>query len=373
MTLETHTFDGDNNMQLIDFKEEDDYLIAFPFRDSLEDLRLSVSFDNVNERTNQVQSEPRRQSFLRKSLAWDNAFFTSAGVLNHEELFLINRGFRKVESNEPLVTPQKDGKSSKAATNNGGTTCSQSTAFSCKKMMNTCSQNKVKSVRGLKGTSLNLQGTNGKTKTRITDHQIIQENMSTHLTNNNAAAEGSYSAKTETKTRKAGTPQDLTVSKRSRSGDLSGLPKSTSFTSPSKEKTSKVNRSYESSSSSAPSSKTLSKSTKRKVNPKTKKPVNPPSLSTCSSNTSPASSIDGWISESLSLTAIPALDFRSQNFEEGKFVSQNATRSSIGTGPFSGGPRRKIKPSGLRMPSPKLGFFDEVSDLIRVCFTFKNM
>lgn len=31
----------DDNLQLIDFSEEDDYLIAFPFRDNLEDLRLS--------------------------------------------------------------------------------------------------------------------------------------------------------------------------------------------------------------------------------------------------------------------------------------------------------------------------------------------
>ena len=31
----------DDNLQLIDFSEEDDYLIVFPFRDNLEDLRLS--------------------------------------------------------------------------------------------------------------------------------------------------------------------------------------------------------------------------------------------------------------------------------------------------------------------------------------------
>ncbi|MFS7968471.1 hypothetical protein Hanom_Chr09g00797841 [Helianthus anomalus] len=32
---------GDDNLQLIDFSEEDDYLIAVPYRASLEDLRLS--------------------------------------------------------------------------------------------------------------------------------------------------------------------------------------------------------------------------------------------------------------------------------------------------------------------------------------------
>ncbi|KAJ6432801.1 hypothetical protein OIU84_019934 [Salix udensis] len=35
---------------------------------------------------------------LRKSLAWDSAFFTSSGVLNAEELSLVNGGFRPSEA-----------------------------------------------------------------------------------------------------------------------------------------------------------------------------------------------------------------------------------------------------------------------------------
>ncbi|KAL2334196.1 hypothetical protein Fmac_015409 [Flemingia macrophylla] len=34
---------------------------------------------------------------LRKSLAWDSAFFTSEGILNPEELSLLNKGFKKSE------------------------------------------------------------------------------------------------------------------------------------------------------------------------------------------------------------------------------------------------------------------------------------
>ncbi|KAK8470177.1 hypothetical protein PHAVU_004G075600 [Phaseolus vulgaris] len=34
---------------------------------------------------------------LRKSLAWDSAFFTSEGILNHEELSLLNKGLKKSE------------------------------------------------------------------------------------------------------------------------------------------------------------------------------------------------------------------------------------------------------------------------------------
>ncbi|GJR76803.1 hypothetical protein Tco_0089168 [Tanacetum coccineum] len=201
--------------------------------------------------------------------------------------------------------------------------------------------------------------------------------ISSTQTTNNPAFEGSDSAKTENKTRKAGTVTDMTVSKRSRWGDLSGLYKSTSFTTPITDKKSKFHPSYESLSS-ASSSKNFTKSIGSKNNPRKLKPINSPSSvhyplsSTCSSSTSPASSIDGWFLESLSLATtitdqntIPTSDFQSlslascRNSVEGKFTSQKATRSSIRTSPFSGGPKRKIKSSGLRMPSPKIGFFDE--------------
>ncbi|KAL8231936.1 hypothetical protein R6Q57_001714 [Mikania cordata] len=368
----------DDNIRLIDFSKEDDYLIAFPYRDSLEDLRLSVTFDNLNEWNDHVGSEsvePRRQSFLRKSLAWDSAFFTSPGVLNPEELFMINKGFKKSELNQQSPTTQKDGKRSKFAANIGGTSCSQSSALSCKKM-NICTQNKVKLDRAQNSRSPNPQGTNSMTKARITN-QMMQDKgsslpklFSSRQTNSNAAVEGSENVKKKNKTREAGTAQGSTESKRFRSGDLAILPKSTSFTSPTTEKNPKVHCSYESSSS-ASSSKKLPESMKRKFNPKNMKLVNSPSSvhfpfsSTCSSSTSSSSSVDGWLSESACSTTIshqntiPVFDFKSQNSEERKFSCQNVTRSSIGTGPFSGGPRRKTKASCLRLPSPKIGFFDE--------------
>lgn len=42
---------------------------------------------------------------LRKSLAWDNAFFTSEGVLNDEELAMVNSTFRKTEVSSSSLTP----------------------------------------------------------------------------------------------------------------------------------------------------------------------------------------------------------------------------------------------------------------------------
>ncbi|GMP50123.1 hypothetical protein CsSME_00016864 [Camellia sinensis var. sinensis] len=47
-----------------------------------------------------------RASNLRKSLDWDTAFFTSAGLLDPEELFIINKGFEKVEAHLLPVTQE---------------------------------------------------------------------------------------------------------------------------------------------------------------------------------------------------------------------------------------------------------------------------
>ncbi|THF98373.1 hypothetical protein TEA_018446 [Camellia sinensis var. sinensis] len=47
-----------------------------------------------------------RASNLRKSLDWDTAFFTSAGLLDPEELFIINKGFEKVEAHLLPITQE---------------------------------------------------------------------------------------------------------------------------------------------------------------------------------------------------------------------------------------------------------------------------
>ncbi|THG06534.1 hypothetical protein TEA_015900 [Camellia sinensis var. sinensis] len=51
-------------------------------------------------------TELGRASNLRKSLDWDTAFFTSAGLLDPEELFIINKGFEKVEAHLLPVTQE---------------------------------------------------------------------------------------------------------------------------------------------------------------------------------------------------------------------------------------------------------------------------
>ncbi|MCE3215323.1 hypothetical protein HAX54_001873 [Datura stramonium] len=115
---------GDEKLKLIDISSEDDFLIDSPLFDSLEDLRLSVTFDNINEngessnlsrtsakreksiQVNQQKEvkhlsdapiQPGRPSYLRKSSAWDNAFFTSVGLLDPHELSSINKEFDTFE------------------------------------------------------------------------------------------------------------------------------------------------------------------------------------------------------------------------------------------------------------------------------------
>ncbi|XP_028095971.1 uncharacterized protein LOC114295875 [Camellia sinensis] len=51
-------------------------------------------------------TELGRASNLRKSLDWDTAFFTSAGLLDPEELFIINKRFEKVEAHLLPVTQE---------------------------------------------------------------------------------------------------------------------------------------------------------------------------------------------------------------------------------------------------------------------------
>ncbi|KAK6933307.1 hypothetical protein RJ641_036201 [Dillenia turbinata] len=114
---------------LIDFTiETNDFLANFSSDETLDNYRFSVFMENRNdpdgldlfkfENHHYMQNPPRmfqqqrehlpselqrqrqRQTGFcdtRKSLAWDSAFFTSAGVLDPEELSIINRGFKKVE------------------------------------------------------------------------------------------------------------------------------------------------------------------------------------------------------------------------------------------------------------------------------------
>ncbi|XP_042459708.1 uncharacterized protein LOC122043242 isoform X2 [Zingiber officinale] len=114
-------------LSLIDVTQEDDFLAPSPcgalidpispgnnylesvIKNSDKDVcqeKFIKQVDEVlklSESPEQNQTKPGKYN-LRKSLAWDSAFFTSEGVLNHEELAIVNSTFKKTESRSlPMI------------------------------------------------------------------------------------------------------------------------------------------------------------------------------------------------------------------------------------------------------------------------------
>ncbi|KAJ0978204.1 hypothetical protein J5N97_013678 [Dioscorea zingiberensis] len=103
------------SISLIDVSSEDDLLFSSPSEENNNKNYKANSVD-MGEQIRQVselsaspkQKRPSSNKCnLRKSLAWDNAFFTSEGVLNHEELEIVNSTFKKTGP-ETLPSIQED-------------------------------------------------------------------------------------------------------------------------------------------------------------------------------------------------------------------------------------------------------------------------
>ena len=99
-----------------------------------------------------------------------------------------------------------------------------------------------------------------------------------------------------------------------------------------------------------------------------------------SSCTSPGSSLYGWSSESQSISVIqrssnlreslgtPCRHVSSENTASQESALQSHLHNPSSTGSLPSSISKTSKPSGLRMPSPKIGFFDMVSFMF---FTFR--
>ncbi|GKB29730.1 hypothetical protein Tco_0869131 [Tanacetum coccineum] len=131
-----------NKLQLIDLAKEDDCLLAVSLRDDIESVRLSgagcfaLGLDNVNKPKSEERS---RTSLVRKSLDRDHGFFTSAGLLNTEELRMIS----KAKSRQPCFETRKDVKPdilkrTKLAINSRGLECGQVTMGNKSRKVGTC-------------------------------------------------------------------------------------------------------------------------------------------------------------------------------------------------------------------------------------------
>ncbi|KAF8402763.1 hypothetical protein HHK36_010853 [Tetracentron sinense] len=458
---------------LIDVSSEDDCLITSSSGDSLRKLQSSGLSGNRNEhgyiglfepgnaqegenaedflgQSEQVpllyeSFEPERtrkngKCNLRKSLAWDSAFFTSAGVLDSEELSTLNKGFKKVETHH-LPGIQEDmrrsAESNSTLDSDSLTVESLGVDFfediraSIQKSSTVsdmaCSSSKIKLEK------TGVQSINSSKKpdlaSRSKPASISGESNSSSLkppkilgrVNPIAAAStkraslGANRVKMENNTVKADSVagRGVVVSKKPGLGDSCNLTPSRSSSSSSSDTTGKSplnsSRRKIDSRHANPASFGSTLKTPQRILSRNKTEsgnsrlsTNTMSMSKLSSSISPASSIDGWSSESSSSTS--TVNQRSDNSKEHidttspcrrvslnsvasqapdlqshqhgqpcvghesqgmRLLSQYAKKSSMGTGalsqPASTGVSRSCKPTGLRMPSPKIGFFDAAS------------
>ncbi|OIT06762.1 PREDICTED: uncharacterized protein LOC109213840 [Nicotiana attenuata] len=381
---------GDQKLKLIDISSEEDCLIDSPLFDSLEDLRLSVTLDNINEnggsrtsfqrdKTTKVNQQkelkhlstasiqPGRPSFLRKSLAWDHAFFTSTGLLDPHELSLVNKEFETLEEH-PLPVIVEDVRARTADL--------QSISDIGTSSRNKIDRRPVSKRKNISNATAERSNTKQTCKRRECNSQALKFPKVPRATRSASSWQSEstpemYIADLRGK-KTTRTGQDLMVSNSTTTRSLSSQkiahPISSITSCPSymtsayarkRRETRKSELSASISSSITPTrSSTKSKSFKNLVSSSMEihHSYNKPPLSTTCC----------WFVESPSSTSST-----NQAHSDSKFglnitfgPTQNVSSSSQLTRAVDSVPRENSQPSGLRVPSPKIGFFDEDKSLV---------
>ncbi|KAM1253081.1 hypothetical protein ACFX2J_041013 [Malus domestica] len=438
-----------------------------------EEAMLLPSESLEPERTRRIN----RCSF-RKSLAWDNAFFTSAGVLDPEELCIVNRGFKKSEKHQlPRIQEVLRSAESMSTVDSGWSSLMASLEFelfednrsSAQKPTSlsghTTSSLKSKRGKGLQSVrpsknpdacprmrmrasmptserqSLNARGTEKilKEASAFSQKQLTAGKLNSSTSRKppkissrvnqsyTPAAKRACSGGNNEKmgTAKAAPGQSMNVSKKpclsascSITNSLTPPRKTSPLCSPTSTHESRVyssplfgksplySRSKIDSSLVNSASRGFTMGTPSKSTKKNKGELETswqPSTLLCtpksSPYTSPASSFDGWSSASSSASANQRwkksevgmntfisgqASFESDISQESILESHSQDQPSIGHGnqaemllnprggnmstgsiPIPISVSKHIKPSCLRAPSPKIGFFDEESSLVR--------
>ncbi|XP_031106597.1 chitinase-like protein PB1E7.04c [Ipomoea triloba] len=394
------------NLKLIDISSEDDFLIASPLFDSLEDLRLSVTWDNSKENEGskvsgngtssrssaaeellqRQQSKPSsmesgRPSYLRKSLAWDKAFFTSAGVLDADELSLISNGACQLsETQQDVRARRPEGSSNDDHLSVNSILSSKEDGIS--------SGNMIKSATASKRDPINIPRLE-RTKTKINGEFSLQsvkppKVLTTKMKNNVSSGHrktgsvGGFHAKMQ-EPKTARTAQALLAPKKSASGTGSScstvrFSSSTPTVYSSVSSIPKRDSSTKASSSSSTILKNKSGSRKTKLCTSVSTSLGTTHLKNLISfsipnqpqyKSPPASSTKAAVATS-PIHGTPTASNLS-NLQTPRFISQEtiSTPSQLGEqavllGPAASSAASSGKPSSLRLPSPKIGFFDEV-------------
>ncbi|CAL5351085.1 unnamed protein product [Camellia sinensis] len=414
---------------------------------------------------------------LRKSLAWDTAFFTSAGVLDHDELSSMIKGVgnggkyflpgieedlhRSTDSISTLESEsltleslegdlfedvrasiQKSSKASNARSSSKVTSGGKETKVSCSLKVDLASKNMLKSkppskkqtigIHGpgklIKQSSGSSQGTQpmtrngGLTSSLPKAPKVIARPNTIPSVPLKRASLGAKQVEMENdKAKNASVPRKATpVSKIHSLGGSSRTEPKPALSSKPSSATKKPPRSASSCDSSRSASSSNVGISPVKSNRRTaSRTVNPISSSSIlkvpskvvlkkkgqpgrsahlmsskpSSNSSPASSISEWSSKSSSSTytvnqrsttsmasidtssprrsvdsdILPALDHHKQSNDQISDIHENKVKRLASENlQISTLPRPvKVLPSGLRMPSPKIGFFDGVKPVVR--------
>ncbi|XP_019194460.1 PREDICTED: uncharacterized serine-rich protein C215.13-like [Ipomoea nil] len=394
-------------LKLIDISSEDDFLIDSPLFDSLEDLRLSVTWDNSKEnegskvsgngtssrssvaeellqrQQNKLSSmESGRPSYLRKSLAWDKAFFTNAGVLDADELSLISNGACQ------LPETQQDVRERRPEGSSNDDHLSVNTILSSKED-GISSGNMIKSAAASKKDPINIPRLE-RTKTKINGELNLQslkppKVLTTKMKNGSSGhrktgSVGGFQAKMQ-ESKTARTAQALLAPKKCGSGTGTGSSCSTvRFSSSTPTVFASVSSIPKRDSSTKASSSSSSSSTILKNRAGSRKTKLSTSVSTSLGSThlknlisfsipnkprykSPPASSSTKAAVASPIDGTPKASDLSSLQTPKRFISQEtiSTPSQLGEQAVLGPAASSAgKPSSLRLPSPKIGFFDEV-------------
>lgn len=454
-------------LQLIDISLEDDFLIASHLDDNLQDFRVSGLLENIDEnevlkliRTMNSQEaenaanmpkqmepqllvsesmEPGRVSDVRKSLAWDSAFFTGAGVLDPEELCIMNQGFEKSEAHLVHKIRQDQQRKRRSvdieyALDSDGfcfetnqsiegdlfedvrASIQRSSIMSnvfksgCESGVGQARKQKVLSLKKPGDVSQKRHAArNGECSLFFRKPPKILHIMNPVSAGQTKILLGADPINMEKKTATSRSRQGLVVSKRSGSG--TSCCSTSSMISPKGSSSVSVIASNDSTASCSPSFKVSSNSRKNidsrktrlsatgstsktpplRCSPRGKSGLGYRGLSNHHSYASAVSSIDGWTSEMSSTSSKHRSNCLEANFCTNKFggaCSPNVASQQLdlhyrshelfghqesqqrkllnqriddvaGTDNASAELRKNSRPSRLRMPSPKMGFFDE--------------
>ncbi|GFQ03417.1 hypothetical protein PHJA_002485500 [Phtheirospermum japonicum] len=370
---------ADENIKLIDIlTENDDFLVDSPFCGSFED---PFSDRNIGFRVSGFRNSPElgifqqkdqnqfsdlvqlpKPSFHRKSLAWDSGFFDSPGVLDPVELSCINRGVKTTEAHSQDVC--KPILELKSRPNDDGGFCAdwfeiEPSLYKPKstKTFHVTSKALKKKSTNLLETRLNLSQTcTGKSinkmesTVRKRQGPISSPKLPKALGRNNATISGISKVNSSTITDSG---QVLFTKKKSGSQSWSSLNDNTG--------------------SSAPTPSLL----KRK--PESRESRLRGSLSASTIRDKNISPSDRWSSEALSSSVrVNKQRYHGSKIHPdvmksfgGPFVGNDENEASHLQSPLNT-PRQNsrirsvgslsansFRPSGLRLPSPQIGFFDE--------------